>query len=428
METCIVRQPILNQDQKVVAYELLYPQDGSTLYNQMDYRVANTIQNFFMELDQSNFLGDKDTFLTFTPNLLMKNVPRIFSEKRLVIQIDDNIIIHPLAQKIIYRYKKQGYRLALNKFEFSPRHLGIIDVIDVIKIDFSNPDDPSISNIVNVAHSFKKKIVAYKVDSQRALEKAEELGCDYVQGTSVAELATTSVRRMQHLPSNFFQLIVAITKDEPDLEEVARLIEQDVTLAYALIKMVNSAYFALRNKVKSIKQALTVLGLGQLKQWVYLLSFQGEEGDVSEELIRISFLRGNFCQSLSESIENCPVSRSEAYLLGMFSTLGVLMQVPLEDAIKDLPISDELRDGLTGGEGFCGTLLQVVLSYEKADWRTMRKAAEKLNLPVDLVSQKYLDSAEYVNTIWTELMSAFDETSEENSNQTIQTHPIETEE
>ncbi len=413
MDTSIVRQPILNKEKKVVAYELLYPQDSSTLYNQRDFRVANAIQSFFLELDQSNFLGNKDAYLTFTPNLLMKNIPRIFSEKKLVIQIDDSIIIHPLAQKIIYRYKKQGYRLALNGFEFSPRYFGIMDVIDIIKVNFSSLDKTAATKTINIARSFQKKVVAYQVDSPEALKLAKELDCDFIQGTSVAELLNSSVRRMDHLQSNFFQLIVAVTKDEPNLDEVARLISQDVTLAYALIKMVNSAYFALRNKVKSIKQALTVLGLGQLKQWVYLLSFQGSEGDISEELIRLSFLRGNLCQALAETMENCPISRSEAYLLGMFSTLGVLMQVPLEDALSSIAISDELKAALIHREGTCGSLLNLVLCYEKADWYTMRKSAKELNIPVDVVSQKYLDSAEYVNTIWADLMNSFSE--EENS-------------
>ena len=76
METCIVRQPILNNKREVVAYEILYQQDDSTLYNQRDFHAANVIEEFFMELDQKNFLGGKDAFLTFTPNLIMKNIPR----------------------------------------------------------------------------------------------------------------------------------------------------------------------------------------------------------------------------------------------------------------------------------------------------------------------------------------------------------------
>ena len=112
METYIVRQPILDSSGKVTAYEILYKEDETALYNQRDSRVANAIEEFLTELSNEKFLGGKTAFLTFTPNLLMKNIPRMFSPERLVIQIEDNSIVHPVAQKMIYRYRKQGYSIA----------------------------------------------------------------------------------------------------------------------------------------------------------------------------------------------------------------------------------------------------------------------------------------------------------------------------
>ena len=116
METYIVRQPILDRSKQVIAYEILYKEDESSLFQQRDSRVANAIEEFLTELSSESFLGGKAAFLTFTPNLLMKNIPKMFSPDRLVIQIEDNSIIHPVAQKMIYRYKKQGYKLAIRDF------------------------------------------------------------------------------------------------------------------------------------------------------------------------------------------------------------------------------------------------------------------------------------------------------------------------
>lgn len=414
MDTYIVRQPILDHERKVSAYEILYRQDESSMYNQRDSRVANAIEEFFMELDNTNFLGDKEAFLTFTPNLLMKNIPRIFSEQKLVIQIEDSVIIHPLAQKIIYRYKKQGYRIALLGFEFSPRYFGILDVIDVIKIDFTDPYKSSVPNVINIARSMHKKVCAYNVNTPEAYDKAKEYSCDYVQGNSVANMMKTKTHRMDHLQSNFFHLVIAITKDEPDLDEIAKIISLDVTLAFSLMKMVNSAYFALSNRVKSVKQALTILGLGQLKQWVYLLSFTGDNDGVSEELIRVSFLRANLCQELSALSPDFPASRSETYLLGMFSTLDTLMEVPLEVVLNELPISDAVKNGLIRKEGACGDLYEMVLCYEKADWHGVTVRSEKLGIPVNEVIQKYLECAEFVNQMWNDLTRPFQPEDENN--------------
>lgn len=410
METYIVRQPILDKNQKVIAYEILYKEDETSLYNQNDITVANTIEQFLTELSNDKFLGGKTAYLSFTPNLLMRNIPRMFAENRLVIQIDDSVIIHPVAQKIIYRYKKQGYRVAIKGFEFSPRYFGIMDAVDMVKVSFRNiaagsQASASLRNVVNIAHSFHKEVVAYHIDTPEALAQAKELGCEYFQGTYVAEQKKSKVHRIDHMQSNFFQLMIAVTKDEPDIDEIAKIISRDVTLTLSLMKLVNSAYFALRNQAKSVQQALVILGLGQLKQWIYLLSFKQDNGGVSDELIKTSFLRANFCMELAKHVSDLPISNSEAYLMGMFSTLGTLMEVPLETALDELPISDEIKKALTQGEGKCGALYHLILCYEKADWNGMTLNAQSLGIPMNVITQIYFECVEYVNSIWHDLLS-----------------------
>lgn len=408
METYIVRQPIISRDQKVVAYEILYKEDESSLYNQNDMRVANVIEQFLMDLNNDKFLAGKAAFLTFTPNLLMKNIPKMFSEQRLVIQIEDSSIVHPLAQKIIYRYKKQGYRVAIKDFEFSPRHFGIMDVVDIVKVDLSG-DVGSLKNICNIAHSFNKEIAAYNINDEASLALARELDCDYYQGPYVAEHRSSKMYRFDHMQSNFFQLMVAVTKAEPDIEEITKIISRDVTLAFSLMKLVNSAYFALRHRVKSVQHALVILGIGQLKQWIYLLSFHQDSGGVFDELIKTSFLRGSFCEALCKTLPDLPISSNEAYLMGMFSTLGVLMEVPLESALGELPLSDEVKEALVGGEGPSRSLYQLVMCYERADWKGMTGYAKELEIPMNTITRIYFECVEYVNQIWESLLQPFGE-------------------
>ena len=413
MDAYIARQPIMNREEKVVAYEILYHQDSSTLYNQRDYRVANAIAKFFTQIDNSNFLEDKDAFLTFTPNLLMQNIPRIFIEDKLIIQIEDNVLVHPVAQMIIQRYKKQGYRLALVDFEFNNRYFNILNSISILKVDFSDPESDNINTSVSIAKRFNKMVAAYNVNSPEAKQKAMDMGCDFFQGDSIANMVSSKVRHMDHLESNFFRLMVAITKDEPDLAEIASIIELDVTLTYSLLRMVNSAYFALADRVKDVKQALTILGLGQLKQWVYLLSFNSDSGGMSDELIKVSFQRANFCQELGSMVKSFPLSRSESYLMGMFSTLGILLDVELGAVLDQLPISNEMKAGLVDHEGAPGDLFNLVVCYEKGEWNKMNRFAERLGIPVSVIAQKYFEVIEYVNEMWNELMRPFTDEGEE---------------
>lgn len=407
MRTYIVRQPILDVDenQEVLGYEILYREETESKNEQKsDVSAANAIENFLTDVNSENFLDGKKAFITFTPNLLLRNIPKMFSPKNLIIQIDDDIIIHPEAQKKVYEYREKGYSVAINGFEFALRYFSILDVVDIMKVDFSNSNN-SLDNIVNIGKNFNKEIIAYNINDELSYNRAKKLNCRYMQGTYVAEKLPTKLHKVNHMQGNFMQLMLAATKDEPNIDEIEQIISRDVTLTYSLLKLVNSAYFALRHQAKSVKQALMVLGLGQLKQWIYLLSFKKEDGSLPSELIKISFLRANLCSELSKSVEGIEISPSEAYLVGMFSTLGILMDTSLEDAINEVQICDNIKGALLNYEGKCGTLYKLVISYEKANWDIVKKCSEELKISMNTVTQRYFECVEYVNNIWNELTS-----------------------
>ena len=409
MNSYIVRQALVNENQETFGYEIIYTDNRFKAEFTDDATAANAIENFLSSMDSEKFLDGRTAFLTFTSNLLEKGIPKMFKTNKLVIQIEESLITNPLSQNLITKYKQIGYKIAVVDFEFAPRFFGILDIVDYIKVNFAT-NNPSIENIVKIGKSFGKKVIAYNVENQETYDKAKALGCTYFQGSFVSEKMPTSVKKVNYLQSNFFLLMVAVTKDEPDIDEIESIISRDVSLTFSLLRLVNSAYFALRNRARSVKQALVILGLGQLKQWIYLLSFKQDDGSMPDELIKISFLRATFASELLEFANDMPISRSEAYLLGMFSTLGKLMQVPLEEALEQLPISDEIKLALLNMEGRTGLLYQLILSYEKADWKTMSSCAAKLGIPQSMIAQKYFECVESVNNIWNGLTRANDET------------------
>lgn len=399
MDSYIVRQAILTENQETVGYEILYTDNSLKDSQTDDAAAANTIENFLSSMDSGKFLDGKTAFLTFTSNLLEKNIPKMFATNKLVIEIEDSLITNPYSQNLITKYKQNGYKVAIVDFEFAPRFFGILDIVDYIKVNFGE-DNSSMENIINIGKSFDKKIIAYNIENQEAYDKAKALGCTYFQGSFVSEKMPTTVRKVNYLQSNFFLLMVAVTKDEPDIDEIESIISRDVSLTFSLLRLVNSAYFALRNRAKSVKQALVILGLGQLKQWIYLLSFKQDDGSMPDELIKISFLRATFASELLEYAENMPISRSEAYLLGMFSTLGKLMQMPLEEVLEQLPLGDEIKLALLKHEGRAGLLYDLILAYERADWKAMSTCAAELGIPQSMIAQKYFECVENVNNIW----------------------------
>lgn len=194
-----------------------------------------------------------------------------------------------------------------------------------------------------------KRCIAVGIDNETLYKRAVKLKTDAMEGSFVAEKLMQKTHNSGYLQSNFFRLMVAVLADEPDVEEIERIISVDATLTYGLLKIANSRYFSMRRRVTSVRQAIMTVGLKELKQWVYLLSASNAENQIdegAEEFLRLSFMRANFCSSLMNYAKDMPISKQEAYLMGMFSTLHYLIDAPLEEILEQIPIRDEIREAL----------------------------------------------------------------------------------
>lgn len=408
----IVRQPIKNPAGEIIGYEILYHGENHAFSNEDtkaadEAAAANTIYNFLVQSTPKVLKGSVN-YMTFTTTLLMKKVPRLFDCSELVIQIDDSVIIHPLSMHFVQRYAKEGYKIAVNEFQFAPRYLALIDSIHYIKINAKATPEASMRNTIEIAHSMNKECIVNHIDSEELYRLAVALGADALEGPFVAERMRMKAHNSSYLQSNFFRLMVAVTRDEPDVVEIENLISADANLTYELLKLANSAYFALRRRATSIHQAIMTLGLGELKNWIYLLGTGDSELDsASEEFLKRSFMRANFCNELMDHIQVAmPISKPEAYLMGTFSTLSYMIEAPLEDILEEIPIVDEIKEALLHKTGLCGTLYQLVLSYETADWAQITALAEELKIPNHLLTHIYFNCMERVNSLWAQLTSS----------------------
>ena len=411
----IVRQQIKDAKGTILGYEILYHGDNQAFSSDADasndHAAANTIYNFLTQNTPKVFKGTL-SFMTFTTMLLMKKTPRLFDKSELVIQIDDSVIIHPLSMHFVQQYAKEGYKIAVNEFQFSPRYLALLDSISYIKVNVKTTPDHNMKNIIEIAHSMNKQCILTDIDNEELYHKAIEMGADAMEGPYVAERLTTKAHSSSYLQSNFFRLMVAVTKEEPDMEEIEQLISADAQLSYGLMKIANSAYYALRTRATTIRQGVMTLGLAQLKQWIYLLSASNDGKTMSpgsEEFLKLSFMRANFCNELAGHVRDLPITRAEAYLMGMFSTLDYLIDAPMEEILSEVPLSGAVREALLNKTGRCGALYRLVLSYEAANWSEIGEMAAELGIENDKLTGIYFACMENVNTLWEQLTNAYDE-------------------
>lgn len=415
MDRCVVRQAIKEAATgRIIGYELLFQGGEESFFEQSESSAADTIVNFLIN-NSSKFVNDKKMFITFNSSLLFRNTLRMFEPDNVVAQLDDNLIVNPLARPFIRKYRNLGYQFAVSDFQFSLKYLEMLDDVKYIRLNMKNKemleslkDRSSLENIISMAHGTNKKCIAVGINTKEAYEFALSLNADYLEGNYIARTLVTKVDKITYVKGNFFQLLTEMLESEPDVSKIEEIVSRDAGLTFALLKLVNSAYFALRRRTASVRQALVTMGMSQLRQWVYMLSFEQEQNNTSgEELLKISFLRAKFASELVRHVKGSPITSNEAYIMGMFSTMEYMVDAPIEEIMEGIPLNDEVKEALAGKEGPAGSIYQLVLAYERADWKRSQVLAEELGVPANLLVQMYVDCVEDVNSIWNTLTTEY---------------------
>ena len=406
----IVRLPIKDRNNHVIAHEIVYSGDREgygTDDSFPEMAAADAVSQF---LTQANIDKKVPSFMTFTASLLAKQIPSLFAPDDLIIQIDDNVVIHPLSMQFIKQYEQEGYRIAVNDFQFSPRYMALIDKIDYIKINGADTAVQAMHDMIDVAHSMGKSCIVDHISNEKLYQQAIDLKADALEGTFVAEKINTKINSNVYLQSNFFRILTAVTAEEPDLDEIEKMIAVDAGLSYGLLKLVNSVGYGVRNKITDLHQVIVHLGVDRLRQWIYLLSVSNANGtgDIdseSQEFLKKSLLRGEFCSLLSDQVKNLNISHSDAYLLGIFSTLDHLIDAPMEEILADIPLKEEVSQALIHEEGRAGLLLKLVRCYENADWTSIAEVSQELDLSDEEITGTYFRCADRVNDFWQKLIN-----------------------
>jgi len=186
---------------------------------------------------------------------------------------------------------------------------------------------------------------------------------------------------------------------EPDFDEVASAIESDVNLTYKLFRLVNSAYFYRGIEINSVKNAVVMLGLKELKKWITLIMIRDISQSKPDELVRTTLVRARFAEKLS-SIMGQKAIKDDAFFVGMFSLIDVIVDNDLAEVLKELPISQRVKTALLTKETPLSQILALVEAYENANWEGVAKLSKVLNIDQAKIAYAYTDALDYAGTIF----------------------------
>jgi len=190
------------------------------------------------------------------------------------------------------------------------------------------------------------------------------VGCDLFQGYFFCRPAVVGTRGIAANRLALLQVVAALNDPSVELLEIEQLIARDVALSFRMLRYVNSAFFGVRGDVRSIGQALALLGIENARRWA-TLSVLASVDDKPAELTMTALTRARFCELAAEQLNIA--SAPELFTLGLFSVIDGLMDVPMQDAVAALPLADDMRDALVQRSGPMGQLLDAVAARETGE-------------------------------------------------------------
>ena len=401
IESFVARQPIFNTEEDVFAYELLYRDGFENAYNpDIDGKEATSqvLTSSFGVIGIDEITDGNYAFVNFTEQLLLEEVATVFNPETIVVEILEDVEPSQEVISACQKLKEKGYTIALDDFIFAPKYQSLIDLADIIKVDFMISSEGERHKLVEIAQQKDIDLLAEKVETREELEEAKEMGYKYFQGYFFSKPVVLKGDDLPVYPTNYVRVLNELNTKEPDLDKIAKFIEQDMSLSYKLLRLINSAIFSLRKEIESIKQALVLLGLEEVQKWFNLIIVDDLAAEDDLEAVRLALVRAKFAELLADNL-NITRDENKFFLMGLFSMIDVLMNRKLEDLLDELPIAQEIKDGLLGKGGIYTDIIDLITAYEKGKWEKINNCCKKRCLKDDDISESYLQAIEWSNNI-----------------------------
>lgn len=320
--------------------------------------------------------------------------------ERVVLLLDNTVLPSDMYLDRLKALRKFGYKLAIRKLEVSQfeDYREVLQLMDYIllnqrKIDISKAKIYFQSLFPNI------KLCAVGVDSMETFEKLKAAGgYSLYEGEFFRIPGNRSEHEVSPLKVNYIQLLNMVNSPEFELTEAADIIGRDTALVISLLKMVNR--MTRNSTITSIRHAAAMLGEKELRKWLITAVAGQLYTDKPNELTRMSLLRAKFAENLAP-VFSMAIQSSELFLMGLFSVLDVILDMPMKDALETIRVSKNISDALVYHKGIFAFPLEFILQYENANWQEVSRLMIVHNIEMQPVYDAYLNALRwYRDTIF----------------------------
>ncbi len=363
-ETLVGRQPIFDPDLSVMGYELLFRHldaPGPVLHEAGDvYLTPEGLLGSSAD-DIGALVGTKRAFCNATPSQIAGQIPIQTPPDRVVIEVGQALVGDEAALAGCRRLVDDGFTLAIDDFQGVDGAEELLEMASMVKINTESDDRQRLTELVARCRRFNVGVIAQNVDTPARLGQCEVLGFDYFQGYLLAHPHEVSGGPL--IPGRLAGLRMAarLLDAECPISIIEDIIRSDPAMSYQLLQLAGAgAASGMKRTVRTLREALVLVGWRRLQSWVALLLLT-EDGTASEEAIATVLIRARMSESLAAAAGCQP---DAGYTAGLLSALDIVLSMSVERIVGTLPLDAELRGAVLRGEGPLGYLIADVADYQ----------------------------------------------------------------
>ena len=347
--------------------------------------------------------ADKEVFVPVNNVSIFTDIDSQCSapHESIVLLVDSSVKPEPMYVERIRELKEEGYKFAIRKlavpqFEAYREILLLMDyvLLDHKKIDITKAKIYFSSIYPNV------KLCAGNIQTQEIFDTLkEDGGYELYEGEFYRVPVTKGETEVTPLKINYIELLNTVNGEDFELTKAADIIGRDTALVISLLKMVNR--MAVNSEITSIRHAAAMLGQRELKKWINTAVANKLYADKPNEITRLSLLRAKFAENLAPAF-SLAAQAPELFLMGLFSVLDLILSKPMEEALKMVQVSKEIREALVDNKGKFAPIMSFITQYECANWQEISRLMILQEIDMEQVNEAYLSSLTWYRDLFTE--------------------------
>lgn len=388
----VARQPIFDREENVFGYELLF---RDSLENSF---TGDADEASRVTLDRSLVMGldvlcdGRHAFLNCTRDTLVEGLVAILPPASTIVEVLENVPSDAEVIAACQSLKEQGYMIALDDYVAGDRREPLAEMADIIKVDLQLTTEGERDRLVRHLGGGRCRMLAEKVETPHQFGQARDQGFLYFQGFFFRRPEMMSTHDVPANRLNYIRMLQEVSRPELDVAQLERLIKEEASICYRLLRYMNSAVFSFKKEIHSVRHALSLLGERDTRRWVRLIAAVGAGQDKTSDLVLSALVRGRFCELLAPKVAH---GESDLFLMGLLSLIDAMLETPMETILERIPLDSPTKSVLLGQPSVLRPVFQLMLAHESGEWEAAAALSSGLRLDTDDVAARYWQAQQW---------------------------------